>query len=186
MSEQRKRAPGAELEAQYRAHGQAEPDAGLDRMIRARADQALARSRPRRPAPWIAGLASAGALVLAVGLIVQQTPPAPDMAPTAPPAPGVSDDAAPALRSAPRPARSAAEPQAGAARAPQAEAESAFMAELAETAPDAAARQLLEIRELIAAGELKAAREQLETLKNERPELEIPEDLARALKDPLE
>lgn len=41
-------------------------------MIRARAESANAGRSPRRPARWVGGLATAMALVLAVGVVVQQ------------------------------------------------------------------------------------------------------------------
>ncbi|MEX0916285.1 MAG: hypothetical protein WDZ60_10350, partial [Wenzhouxiangellaceae bacterium] len=48
-----------ELQALYREAGDVEPETGLDRIVRARADQA---SRDRRPAgrlPWLGGLVTA-------------------------------------------------------------------------------------------------------------------------------
>lgn len=67
-----------ELKQRYADHGQVEPAAGLDRLIRARAEQAVADRSPRRPARWVGGLATAMALVLAIGVVVRQQPPQPE------------------------------------------------------------------------------------------------------------
>lgn len=66
------RADQDDLAKRYAEHGQVEPSAGVDRMIRARAESANAGRSPRRPARWVGGLATAMALVLAVGVVVQQ------------------------------------------------------------------------------------------------------------------
>jgi hypothetical protein len=64
-----------ELAQRYAEHGRVEPPAGLDRMIRARAEQAVAGRSPRRPARWVGGLATGMALVLAVVVVIQQQAP---------------------------------------------------------------------------------------------------------------
>jgi len=65
----------AELKALYERDGQVEPDAGLDRMIRARADEAVSQPARSRTLPWMGGLATAAVLVLAVGVVYQIQPP---------------------------------------------------------------------------------------------------------------
>ncbi|MFP4336119.1 MAG: hypothetical protein ACLFQC_11685, partial [Wenzhouxiangella sp.] len=94
----------------------------------------------------------------------------------------LGEDSARALRSAPM----SAQPQADAARAAPAGAESALMAELAETAPEAAADDLQEIRELLAAGQTEAARVRLEQLLENEPDLELPDEWRRLLDNPNE
>jgi len=174
-----------QLEALYRDHSDIEPDPGLDRMIRARAEQSLEAPRRHRPTPWIAGLATAGALALAVGISLQQAPsPVPEMGRSAPPASMLGDEPASALRSAPMPEPPAPRPQAEAARAAPDVAESAFVAELADTAPERAARQLQTIHEMLVAGQDEAARAALEHLLADMPELEVPEELRRLLDTP--
>ncbi|AKS40451.1 hypothetical protein [Wenzhouxiangella marina] len=69
------------LARQYREHGQAEPPAGLDRMIRARAEEAVKHRRLKGPLPWMGGLATAAVLVLAIGVVIQTPPPAPEALP---------------------------------------------------------------------------------------------------------
>ncbi|MFP4275869.1 MAG: hypothetical protein ACLFQ2_00450 [Wenzhouxiangella sp.] len=183
MSKTPKSADMDKLQALYRQQAEAEPDSGLDRLIRARAEQALATSRRRGPAPWIAGLATAGALVLAIGIVVLQAPPpAPEIVHPERSAAPLGEDSARALRSAPM----SAQPQADAARAAPAGAESALMAELAETAPEAAADDLQEIRELLAAGQTEAARVRLEQLLENEPDLELPDEWRRLLDNPNE
>jgi len=90
--------PTTELESMYRQHGDIEPDPGLDRMIRARADEAARRSPARRPAPWIGGLVTASVALIAIAVVLRQ---APTGAPT-------SQDEVP--RAAPRAAPAGAEP----------------------------------------------------------------------------
>jgi len=43
----------AELKVLYERHGQVEPEAGLDRMIRARADEAVSQPARSRTLPWM-------------------------------------------------------------------------------------------------------------------------------------
>lgn len=69
---------GNDLAQRYAEHGRVEPPEGLDRMIRARAEQAVADRSPRRPARWVGGLATAMALVLAVVVVVRQEAPTPE------------------------------------------------------------------------------------------------------------
>jgi len=66
--------PTTELASIYREHGDAEPDPGLDRIIRARADQAARRSGARPPAPWIGGLVTASVAVIAIAVVLRQAP----------------------------------------------------------------------------------------------------------------
>ena len=70
--------PQTELDRLYSESGAAEPAAGLDRIILARADRALedARRTPRRP--LLAGLATASVAVVALAVVLQQTPTAPE------------------------------------------------------------------------------------------------------------
>lgn len=172
--------PHKDLQSLYREQAEAEPDSGLDRIIRARAEQALESDQRRRPRPWIAGLATAGALVLAVGVIVQQAPqqaPPPSPQESAPAPSAISEDAAPAARSAlPRPA---ADAQLQSAPAPELATERAFLSGLAET--QAEAQAVLDIRALLADGQIEAARERVRALRENHPELELPEDLLEAL-----
>jgi len=67
------------LERLYRDQEPIEPPAGLDRMIRARAEQALEQGRRVRPLPWMGGLATAAVLVLAVTVVIQMPEPAPEL-----------------------------------------------------------------------------------------------------------
>ena len=76
-----------DLERLYRDGGDVEPDSGIDRVIRARAEQATKQrsGSPRRP--WIGGLVTASVAVVAIAVVLQQPPPA-DRVPEAPaPAP---------------------------------------------------------------------------------------------------
>lgn len=173
----------SELEALYRAHAEAEPDSGLDRIIRARAEQALEPAQQRRPGPWIAGLATVGALVLAVGIIVQQTPP-PSLPETTPSAPAAREHIAPEPRSAPRAARYDAPTQSSPAPTEQVIAESALASGMADAQIDAASLRLAEIRQLLAAGETAAARERLKALQTDHPEFEIPDQVLKQLEPP--
>lgn len=169
-----------DLQSLYREQAEAEPDSGLDRIIRARAEQALESDQRRRPRPWIAGLATAGALVLAVGVIVQQAPP-PSPQESAPAPSAISEDAAPAARSAL--SRPAADAQLQSAPAPELATERAFLSGLAETQAQAKAQAVLDIRALLADGQIEAARERARALRENHPELELPEDLLEALEE---
>jgi len=174
-----------ELQALYREQREAGPDSGLDRMIVARAEQALETSRRRAPAPWVAGLATAGALVLAIGVVILQIqPPAPDIIQAEQSAAPVGERSARSLRSAPMPAP--AQPQADVAGAAPAAAELAFTAELAETAPRTVVQGLQDVRQLLADGQKEAARARLEQLLENEPDLELPDELRRLLDTPNE
>lgn len=69
----------AKLDALYRNQEAIEPPSGLDRIIRARAEQALQDDSKARPLPWMGGLATAAVLVLAVAVVIQVPEPAPDL-----------------------------------------------------------------------------------------------------------
>lgn len=176
MTQARKPSPPAsqsELEALYRAGAEAEPDNGLDRMVRARADQALDRAGKRRPARWIAGLATAGALVLAVGIALQQPTPPPST-----PTPSALDSADPAPASA-RPALERAA-EMDRLQAP----ESAILMDQASPVDFAAGRDpdadasIEEIRGLLQSGRLDRAESLLRDLMERKPMIELPDDLA--------
>jgi len=76
MTEQRNDKHDARLEALYREAGEAEPDAGLDRIIRARADEAVRVGRSANRLPWLGGLVTASVAIVAIAVVLQQTPPA--------------------------------------------------------------------------------------------------------------
>ncbi len=66
------------LEALYREAGDVEPDAGLDRIVRARADEAVRTGRSSSRLPWrLGGLVTASVGVLAIAVVLQQSPPGP-------------------------------------------------------------------------------------------------------------
>ncbi|MEE4638113.1 MAG: hypothetical protein V2J42_05190 [Wenzhouxiangella sp.] len=186
-----KEASAGELQALYDAQAEVEPDSGLDRIVLARAEQGLETRRPQRPRPWIAGLATAGVLVLTVGIIVQQAP-SPLEQQTNPAAPAGGVDMEPALQSAPQSApisaRSAAEIQSRSAPAPSIAAESAFISGLADAEPESEPpiQRLNQIRKLLAAGEIDTAVIRLKALRTEYPQLEIPEELRYLLESPPE
>lgn len=83
MNERNRDAQTRKLQALYREAGDVEPDSGLDRIIRARADQASRDpshdpSHDRRPAgrlPWLGGLVTASVAIIAIAVVLQQTPP---------------------------------------------------------------------------------------------------------------
>lgn len=186
----------SELEAIYRADRDVEPDPGLDRMIRARAEQASRNRRIWRPPVWVGGLATASVMIAVVTVVMQQ-----------PDAPSASREAAPTMiesavepsaeaenfaspsPSSPQPAaRSAAEPAteaaAGADRLrarPMADQQRA--SELRETGPSDPARALEAIRDALAAGRIESARERLQEFRARFPGHELPEDLARRLEE---
>lgn len=173
----------AALDTLYRDHAAIEPEAGLDRIVLARAEQALQSTARRRPAPWIAGLATAGVLVLAVGIVVQQSPsPAERDAPVAESA--LVDEPAPLLRSVPR--RAASEAGAVHLQAPMAEImmDGATVMGAADLVPAGQALVLIEIRRLLEQGETDQARVLLEALRQNHPELKIPADVRSALDEP--
>lgn len=72
MTEQRN---DRKLETLYREAGDVEPDAGLDRIIRARADEAAGRARSPSRIPWLGGLVTASVAIVAIAVVLQQTPP---------------------------------------------------------------------------------------------------------------
>lgn len=64
-----------ELQALYREAGDAEPDSGLDRIIRARADEAGRDRRTSNRLPWLSGLVTASVAIVAISVVLQQSPP---------------------------------------------------------------------------------------------------------------
>lgn len=72
MSRKPTSAETGELERRYASGRDIEPEPGLDRIIRARAEQATKISRSHRPTRWLGGLATAAAVVLAIGVVLQQ------------------------------------------------------------------------------------------------------------------
>ncbi len=186
--------PNTELEAMYRAGRDVEPDRGLDRRIRARAEQAARSRRKWRPPVWAGGLATASVMIAVVTVVLQQ-PDAPtasrEAAPTViesagEPSMEAEEFAAPSPPSPP--ARSAAEPaseaSAGADRQramPMADQQA--ISELHEAAEPEPAQALEAIREALAAGRTDSARELLKEFRARFPEHDLPEDLARQLED---
>ncbi|MCA1778024.1 MAG: hypothetical protein LC637_01190 [Xanthomonadaceae bacterium] len=64
-----------ELEALYREAGDIDPEAGLDRTIRARAAEASGKARTPRRLPWLGGLAAASVALVSIAVVLQQSPP---------------------------------------------------------------------------------------------------------------
>ena len=75
MTEQRNDKHDAALEALYRETGDVEPDAGLDRIIRVRADESSRSGRSSNRLPWLGGLVTASVAIVAVAVVLQQAPP---------------------------------------------------------------------------------------------------------------
>ncbi len=67
------------LERLYQDQTPIEPPAGLDRMIRARAEQAIEQEKRIKSLPWMGGLATAAVLVLAVAVVIQMPEPTPEL-----------------------------------------------------------------------------------------------------------
>jgi hypothetical protein len=171
-----------ELESLYREAGDAEPSDGLDRIIRARADQAAERTRRRRFAPWIGGLATASVAIVAVTLAIRQTPLDPLSERLVPGEPTTADDTRPGESGGPStgnapaarrqtapppaaPARSAALREGGADVDTEGGRSSEFAAEAPNTtapsepsSPDDAAAPTATAKEMLAAIEAALAR----------------------------
>ena len=64
-----------ELEVLYRQAGDVEPEAGLDRIVRARAEQTRRERAPSGRLPWLGGLVTASVAVVAIAVVLQQIPP---------------------------------------------------------------------------------------------------------------
>jgi len=67
------------LDRLYQDQPPIEPPAGLDRMIRAQAEQAVEQDRAIKSLPWTGGVATAAVLVLAVAVVIQVPEPAPEV-----------------------------------------------------------------------------------------------------------
>jgi len=72
MTEQRN---DRKLATLYRQAGDVEPDAGLDRIIRARASEAVLTRRSSNRLPWLGGLVTASVAIVAIAVVLQQAPP---------------------------------------------------------------------------------------------------------------
>lgn len=171
-----------ELESLYREAGDAEPSDGLDRIIRAHANQAAERTRRRRFAPWIGGLAAASVAIVAIALAIRQTPPDRLSERLAPDEATAADDTQPGKSGGPStgnapttrrqlpqpptpPARSAAVRERGAAVDAEGGRSSQFAAEAPETtagsepsSPDGAAATKATAKEMLDAIEAALAR----------------------------
>lgn len=73
------------LDRLYGDQSPIEPPAGLDRIIRAQAEQAVELDRRARPRPWMAGLATTAVAVMAVAVVLQTQLPGPTVAEPPPP-----------------------------------------------------------------------------------------------------
>lgn len=214
----------------YREAGDVEPDGGLDRIIRARADEAAGRQRSTNRLPWLGGLVTASVAIVAIAVVVQQTPPSqPSPEPGAPlersapeaymaPSMGaqlqqesqreVSADVrraraetlgeqdasvhthrAEAREALPEPI---AEPRPAVPSAPPADADDSVMNRLSDSSLNAADSEALKsrdgliekLRALIEAQRIDEARRMLDEAEALEPELELPEDIERALRAP--
>ena len=199
MNHQSNKSNPKELEALYRSGSHVEPEPGLDRIIRARAEQAATQGKRHRPARWLGGLATAAALVLAIGVALQQGPSEParmqetlrSPALDAPARPEPAEDLAPTLEREMFSDRSGAAESDVIVTSPRQRAPSpvaSFRAEeapafevLAEPGPEA---WLARIEHLIEHDHLHEAREQLDQFRDQFPETEIPETINQALPNP--
>ncbi len=91
----------AELENLYRQAGEVEPPAGLDRIVRARADEALSAA-PRRQRPWLGGIVTVSVATLAIVLVTLQPLPRSPMPPMPEPSGQENIDVAPRVAEAPQ------------------------------------------------------------------------------------
>lgn len=71
----------------------------------------------------------------------------------------------------------AGQPQASARSRPEVSADSAFVTSLAESASDPVDDRILEIQALLSDGQTASAKNKLEQLIKDRPELDLPEEL---------
>lgn len=72
---ERKRETQTELETLYHKAGDVEPDGGLDRVIRARAEEASRKASKPGRLPWLGGLVTASVAIVAIAVVLQQSPP---------------------------------------------------------------------------------------------------------------
>jgi hypothetical protein len=91
MTEHQNDKRDAGLDTLYREAGDVEPDAGLDRIIRARAEQAAHAGRSSSRFPWLGGLITASVAIVAIAVVLQQSPPREPMPGS--PAPQAADEA---------------------------------------------------------------------------------------------
>ena len=75
MNQRKRDMHDPELEALYRQAGDVEPEAGLDRIVRARAEQARREQASPKRLPWLGGLVTASVAVVAIAVVLQQPPP---------------------------------------------------------------------------------------------------------------
>ena len=75
MNQSKRDMQDAELEALYQQAGDVEPEAGLDRIVHAHAEQARRERASSRRLPWLGGLATASVAVVAIAVVLQQAPP---------------------------------------------------------------------------------------------------------------
>jgi hypothetical protein len=195
-----------ELASLYNRHrdDDIEPEAGLDRLIRARAEAATEAPRSNRSLPWVGGLATASLAIVALAVVLQQTPTderhETDIATDALSRPAPASDEPSPKAASNRQARvvdrkrsgsgeqrfKSAErslPESGAAAVE--ETTEAVRAEAPAADADDPERWIAIIRALIDRGEIETARRQVDQLRKTNPEFQLPEDIG-ALLDPNE
>ena len=207
MSPNEREKTTSELADLYTRHGEQddiEPEAGLDRLIRARAEAAVEDSRSRRALPWIGGLATASVAIVAIAVVLQQSPTGEraesDVAIDAfsRQATESNDSVEPAaqapLAEISRRARSAEQDLAGSPPVGFSERKSLAadrsLPELTEAAEDRTdadpaealavdnpERWLASIRQLVERGDIDKARRQLDRLQRAYPDFPLPEDI---------
>lgn len=207
MSNKAREASQDALDRMYREAGRLEPGAGLDRIVRARAEQALSEQRARsRPGtrPWVAGLATAAIAVVALLAVIQQVP-SPDAAPPLP-EPSAADaagiaDAAPqapvsppatmasdwsessASQASEQAARTAARERRIRDEASRLSSVQVFGSRVMESSYQAATDELIEgLRALVADGRIDEARRRLEAIEKTGDDVQLPDDLAAVLR----
>lgn len=181
------------LESMYREHGDAGPSEGLDRIIRARAEHAARESAERKPrrriAPWVGGLATASVAIVAIAVVLRQSPPAGDLAGPDRAEPGAEAVQAPAAEAPPassappvgRAARLATEPDTAGLAPAQGESAAGDSLRARRPAADDPAELLAAIRARLDDGDTEAARALLTALRSRHPGTAVPEDIAAAM-----
>ncbi len=183
-----------ELEALYRTGRDAEPEPGLDRIIRARAEQATKSVGLTQPTRWLGGVATAAALVLVIGVTLQQREPETVRFEEAfqAPAPAAMRRQEPAAALAPTAERPMSSDSSGYSEPAEAVAEARQRSRAPAASVDIEdgmgqlepARWLDQIQRLVKQGRLEEAREQLEQFQNQFPETDIPDTIDRPLAEP--
>lgn len=180
MTESRNDKTDKRLETLYQRDSDIEPDAGLDRIIRARAAESVHASRSSVRPAWLGGVVTAAVAIVAVTVVLQQTPPGDPAADSLIPQESAEPEAfmAPSMGAQPEAATAGATSDSTLERVTV--TGSRITAD--EEAPESSETLIEKLQALIENERFKEARRLAEEAAELDPELSLPDEIRQALR----